>query len=287
MIHSLANPPMTRQHTHVSADQLQHIMIISEDMELVERFQLEITQSGYQVSVLHDGLRGLLAAQRMEPDLIIASWSPPRLSGLEICDRLLARGNQRSIILITENDSADERIAGLRQGASDCISMPCKMEEFMARVRCNLPRRTTQANTQETLLRCADLTLNRQTREVFRGESFIRLTAKEFDLLDYLMTNYFRVVTRTQVLENVWGYDYCGSSNIIEVYIRYLRKKLSRNSDQRLIHTVRSVGYILRKPNAKAATASIATSQQPSSQPQKTLALTPSSQPRKTLALTH
>lgn len=272
MTRSLTQSMTTQSHDHMSikklGEQLQHIMIISNDMELVESLQLEMTQAGYQVSVIHDGLRGLLAAQRVEPDLIIASWAPPRLSGLDICDRLLARGNQRSIILITENNSTDERIAGFRKGASDCISMPCNMDEFMARVRCKLPQPTAEETEEECILRCADLTLNRRTREAFRGEEFIRLTAKEFDLLNYLMSNYFRVVSRAQVLENVWGYDYCGSSNIVEVYIRYLRKKLALSSDHKLIHTVRGIGYILREPHTQEVPS------HPSAvQPNKTIAL--------------
>ena len=253
-------------------EQLRHIMIISNNMELAESLQLEMMQVGYQVSVIHDGLRGLMAAQRVEPDLVIVSWSPPRLSGLEICDRLLARGQQRAVILITESNSPDERIEGLRRGASDCISMPCNMEEFMARVRCKLPQQTAEYTEEKCILRCADLTLNRSTREVFRGENFIRLTAKEFDLLNYLMSNYFKVVTRAQVLENVWGYDYCGSSNIVEVYIRYLRKKLTLSSDHKLIHTVRGIGYILREPHSKASSSQEASPQEAAPQPRKILA---------------
>ena len=150
---------------------------------------------------------------------------------------------------MTENDSADDRIAGLYRGTADCISMPCDLTEFTARVRANLPGRTL-SSAASGVLQCADVMLNRNTREVFKGDRFVQLTAKEFDLLEYLMENYFQVVTRSQILENVWGYDYAGSSNIVEVYVRYLRKKLNVDGNCKLIHTVRSVGYILREPHA-------------------------------------
>ena len=225
--------------------QLKHIVIIAGETELAETLQMDLNAKGYQVSVVHDGMRGLLAVKRITTDLVVVSWSPPRLSGLEVCDRLRSSRIEEPIILLTEDDSAAKRIAGLEAGASDCISLPFVKEEFFARVQASLNHR--QASTHKNaVLRCAGLQLNCKTREVFRGDRFIRLTAKEFDLLAYMMNHYFQVLTRSQILENVWGYEYAGSSNIIEVYIRYLRKKLELNDEKRLIHTIRSVGYILR-----------------------------------------
>lgn len=225
---------------------LRHIIIISSKIELAETLQIELYQEGYQVSVIHDGLRGLLAIQRTAPDLIIVGWSPARLSGLEVCDRLRSNNIYEPVILLTQNDSVQDRIAGLEAGANDCISLPFIKEEFVARIHANLSQNQRRPE-QDTILRCDDILLNAQTREVFRGGNPIRLTAKEFDLLEYMMTHYFQVLTRAQILENVWGYDYLGSSNIIEVYIRYLRRKLENNGKKRIIQTVRSVGYILRE----------------------------------------
>ncbi|MEO0769616.1 MAG: response regulator transcription factor [Cyanobacteria bacterium J06649_4] len=223
-------------------------MIITDEPELAESLQIDLHSEGYQVSVINDGLRGLLAAKRVTTDLVVVGWSPPRLSGLEVCRRLRSNQGNEPIILLTQEDSPEKRIAGLEAGANDCISVPFNQEEFVARVHASLARR--QPKTQHAhVLRCADIQLNRSTREVFRGERFIRLTAKEFDLLEYLMSHYFQVLTRAQILENVWGYEYTGSSNIIEVYIRYLRRKLEKENDSRLIHTVRSVGYIFREDN--------------------------------------
>ena len=137
-------------------------------------------------------------------------------------------------------------MAGFQAGANDCISPPFVKEEFFARIHASLTH-CTPHQEQVPILRCADLQLNRNTREAFRGDRLIQLTTKEFDLLEYMMNHYFQVLTRTQIIEHVWGYDYLGNSNIIEVYIRYLRRKLEHNQDKRLIYTVRGVGYILRE----------------------------------------
>lgn len=226
--------------------QLKHIMIIADETELAETLQIELNKVGYQVSVIHDGLRGLLAVKRIATDLVIVGWAPPRLSGLEVCDRLRASKVDQPIILLTQGQDAADRIAGLEAGASDCISLPFIKAEFFARVHASLNNRRS-SDSKRSVLQCAGLQLNRETREVFRGDRLVQLTAKEFDLLAYLMSHYFQVLTRAQILENVWGYEYAGSSNIIEVYIRYLRRKLEETAEEtRLIHTVRSVGYILR-----------------------------------------
>ncbi|MEM8501656.1 MAG: response regulator transcription factor [Cyanobacteria bacterium P01_D01_bin.1] len=254
----LCSTPQRVQHR---LPQLQHIMIITDHAELAESLQMELNRKGFQVSVISDGIRGLLAIQRVATDLVVVDWSPPRISGIEICQRLRASqrnasksGTNRSIgeapiILLTQNDDVGERIAGLEAGANDCLALRCDREELLARIHANLAR-NQPLRAESAVLRCADIQLNRRTREVFRGDRFIRLTAKEFDLLEYLMRHYFQVLTRSQILENVWGYEYMGSSNVIEVYIRYLRRKLESEKEIRLIHTVRSVGYIFREEGA-------------------------------------
>lgn len=227
--------------------QPRQIILIAEQSEQAETLQLELSREGYRVSVIHDGLRGLLAVNRIVPDLVIISGSPPRLSGLEICHRLSSNRNEVPLILLTQESSVTERVAGFQAGASDCISPPIIKEEFFARLRANFPHRSL-GQVPAAILQCADLRLNRQTREVFRRDRLIQLTAKEFNLLEYLMNHYFQVLTREQILENVWGYHFMGSSNIIEVYIRYLRQKLEAGDDDpRLIQTVRGVGYVLRE----------------------------------------
>lgn len=229
-----------------NAAEYQHLVLISENAELAEMLQIGLFEQGFQVIVIRDGLRGLLTAHRMMPNLVILGWSPPRLSGLEICQRLRSIKRTTSIILITKKDSVEERVAGFNAGADDCLSLPLAKEELLARVRARLAR-THRQPAEDSLLQCAGLLLNRKTREVFRSGQLISLTAKEFDLLEYFMQYPFQVLTRTQILESVWGYNFTVSSNIIEVYVRYLRRKLGNTSENRIIHTVRSVGYVLKE----------------------------------------
>ncbi|MEM1241760.1 MAG: response regulator transcription factor [Cyanobacteria bacterium P01_H01_bin.26] len=232
-----------------------YITIITDEIELAETLQLLLNQADYRVNVIYDGLRGIRAIQQIKPSLAIVSWTPPGLTGLEICTRIKSSQNPVPVILLAPTNQAKDRIAGLYAGASDCISRPFIKEELLARIQANLvfPDRNSE---RATILRCADLQLDRKTREVFRGvglvslgkPSHIQLTAKEFDLLDYMISHSHQVLARKQIVENVWGYTYLGNSNVVEVYIRYLRVKLESDRFQRLIHTVRGVGYILREP---------------------------------------
>jgi DNA-binding response OmpR family regulator len=146
--------------------------------------------------------------------------------------------------LLTAKDEVEDRVTGLDAGADDYLVKPFSIEELLARIRAHL-RRNQEPDTD--LLQFEDLSLNRRTREVHRGKRSIELTAKEFDLLQYLMSHPRQVFTRDQILENIWGYDFLGDSNIIEVYVRYLRLKLEHDSEKRLIHTARGVGYSLRE----------------------------------------
>lgn len=221
-----------------------HILLVEDEVKLARFVELELTSEGYQVSVAHDGLSGLTMARETSPDLLILDWLLPGMTGVDICRRLRSTGNKAPVIFLTAKDEVSDRIEGLDAGADDYVVKPFSIEELLARVRAHL-RRTQEPNAD--LLQFDDLTLNRKTREVYRGQRAIELTAKEFDLLEYLMTNPRQVLTRDQILEKVWGYDFMGDSNIIEVYIRYLRLKIEENGEKRLIHTVRSVGYVLRE----------------------------------------
>lgn len=220
-----------------------HILLVEDEVKLARFVELELTSEGYQISVAHDGIAGLTLARESSPDLAILDWMLPGLPGLELCRRLRATGNKLPVILLTAKDEVSDRVAGLDAGADDYVVKPFSIEELLARVRAHL-RRTQEPNLD--ILQFEDLTLNRKTREVTRNERAIDLTAKEFDLLEYLLNHPRQVYTRDQILENVWGYDFMGDSNIIEVYVRYLRLKLEANNEKRLIHTVRGVGYVLR-----------------------------------------
>ncbi|MDJ0677425.1 MAG: response regulator transcription factor [Calothrix sp. MO_167.B42] len=220
-----------------------HILLVEDEVKLARFIELELTCEGYQVTIANDGLTGLTTARESHPDLLILDWMLPGMTGVEICRRLRSTGDQVPIILLTAKDEVGDRVAGLDAGADDYVVKPFSVEELLARVRANL-RRTQE--TDADILLFDDLKLNRATREVYRGERAIELTAKEFDLLEYLLTNPRQVITRDRILETVWGYDFMGDSNIIEVYIRYLRLKLEANNEKRLIQTVRGVGYVLR-----------------------------------------
>jgi DNA-binding response OmpR family regulator len=221
-----------------------HILLVEDEVKLARFIQLELDSEGYQVSVAHDGVEGLTLARESTPDLMILDWMLPGLTGVELCRRLRATGIKAPVILLTARDEIGDRVTGLDAGADDYVVKPFSIEELLARVRAHL-RRTQEEETD--MFQFEDLTLNRRTREVFRGKRAIELTAKEFDLLDYLLSHPRQVYTRDQILEHVWGYDFMGDSNIIEVYIRYLRLKLEEQEEKRLIHTVRGVGYVLRE----------------------------------------
>jgi DNA-binding response OmpR family regulator len=221
-----------------------HILLIEDEIKLARFIELELNSEGYRITVAHDGMAGLTLARESSPDLVILDWMLPGLTGIEVCRRLRTTGNKVPVIMLTARDEVQDRVAGLNAGADDYVVKPFSIEELLARVRAHLRR---QQEDDQDVLQFADLSLNRRTREVFRGQRAIELTVKEFDLLEYLLSHPRQVYARDQILEHVWGYDFIGDSNIIEVYIRYLRLKLEENNEKRLIQTVRGVGYVLRE----------------------------------------
>lgn len=220
-----------------------HILVIEDELKLAQFIELELKYEGYQVTVVNDGFTGMTAARESKADLILLDWMLPGISGLELCRRLRATGDKVPVILLTAKDDVSDRVAGLDAGADDYVVKPFSVEELLARIRARL-RQNQEPNRD--LLQFEDLSLNRTTREIFRGDRLIELTAKEFDLLEYLISHPRQVLSRDRILETVWGYDFMGDSNIIEVYVRYLRLKLEANNEKRLIQTVRGVGYVLR-----------------------------------------
>ncbi|MEO1428525.1 MAG: response regulator transcription factor [Cyanobacteria bacterium J06632_19] len=223
----------------------ENIILVEDEVKLAQFLEMELSSEGYNVNVAHDGMAGLILARESTPDLAILDWMLPGLSGLELCRRLRTTGSKIPIILLTAKDEVTARVEGLDAGADDYVVKPFSIEELLARIRAHLRRRTEEDNRH--ILQFEDLSLNRQTRQVFRGDRVIELTVKEFDLLEYLMGNPRQVFTRDQILEKVWGYDFVGDSNVIEVYVRYVRLKLEENNEKRLVHTVRGVGYVLRE----------------------------------------
>ncbi|MEH1945452.1 MAG: response regulator transcription factor [Nostoc sp.] len=219
-----------------------HILLIEDEVKLARFVELELNYEGYQVSIAYDGLTALTAARELHLDLVILDWMLPGLSGLEICSRLRSIAEKVPIILLTVKDEVSDRIAGLDAGADDYLVKPFSVDELLARVSASL-RRSNQAYAD--VLEFEDLSLNRHTREVYRDRRLIELTAKEFDLLEYLLAHPRQIISCDRILEEVWGYDFIGDANIIEPYINYLRLKLEANNEKCLIQTVIGVGYTL------------------------------------------
>ena len=231
---SVAKKPMTA-----------HILLVESDKTFARCVELELSCEGYTVNVAHDGFTGLAATREASPDLLILDASLPGMSGLDICRRLRATRDLVPIILLSETDEPTSCITGLDAGADDYLVKPFNFGELLARMRALL-RRTHPEDTPDQLA-FHDLQLNRLSHKVYRGGNELTLTAKEFELLDYLMSHAEQVVSRDQIMTAVWGYDFAGDTNVIEVYIRYLRNKLEADNSKRLIHTVRGVGYVLRR----------------------------------------
>ncbi len=220
-----------------------NILVVEDEVKLAQFIELELKYEGYQPIMVRDGIAGLKAIQESSPDLVLLDGMLPGLSGLEVCRRLRISGNMVPVIVLTARDEVSDRAAGLDAGADDYLVKPFSPEDLISRVKAHL---RSPVEVDPDLLQFADLSLNRRTHEVRRGDRTLELTAKEFDLLEYLISHPRQVVKREQILENVWGYDFMGDSNIIEVYIRYLRLKLEAQGEKRLIQTVRGVGYVLR-----------------------------------------
>jgi DNA-binding response OmpR family regulator len=223
-----------------------HILLVEDDPRLAEFVSQELTLEGYQVTIANNGIEGLSIARESKPDLLILDWMLPGISGLDVCMRLRKTGIEFPIIMLTAKDEIPDRVLGLNSGADDYVTKPFSMEELLARINARL-RRTQIVELDQ--LEFEDVRLNLLTREVYRGSQLIELTAKEFDLLEFLLRHPRQVMTRDQILETVWGYDFMGESNIIEVYIRALRLKLENSIPKRIIHTIRGVGYVLRESN--------------------------------------
>ncbi len=224
-------------------------VLVIEDEERIRQFlQRGLTFEGYRVDTAADGQAGLNAARENTPDIVILDWMLPGMDGIEVCRRLRA-GSATPILMLTAKDSVADRVQGLDAGADDYLVKPFAFDELMARLRALLRR---SAPVQPETLRFADLALDTGTRQAFRAERAIELTAKEYELLELFLHHPRQVLTRELIYDRVWGYDFGGESNIIEVYVRYLRQKTEAAQEARLIHTVRGVGYVLREDSPPA-----------------------------------
>jgi len=222
------------------------ILVIEDDEGITRFLRRGLAYEGYTVDIAADGQMGLIAARDNPPDLVVLDLMLPGIDGLEVCRRLRAGGDV-PILILTARDGVNDRVLGLDMGADDYMVKPFDLDELLARIRALLRR--LQPATQPKIMRFEDLTLDTGTRQASRGERVISLTAKEYELLDLFMLHPRQVLTRDVIFDRVWGYDFGGESNIIEVYIRYLRQKLEEEGEPRLLHTVRGMGYVLREPD--------------------------------------
>lgn len=224
-------------------DRHPYVLVIEPDESLAAQVSIDLKESGYEPIVAHDATSGIYQARERQPALIVIDRMLGGESGLGLCNNLRKTGTRVPVLLLMARDTIDDRVACLEAGADDYFLKPYRSEDFLRLVRLYLhpdPSTTEQ-------LRFGDLVLDLATRRALRPGRIIDLTMKEFELLKYLMEHPREVLTREQILENVWGYDFMGESNVIEVYIRYLRLKLEDEGQKRLIQTVRGVGYVLRE----------------------------------------
>ena len=222
------------------------ILVVDDDRAVRESLRRSLSFNGYAVDLAHDGVEALEMIASDRPDGLVLDVMMPRLDGLEVCRHLRSPGDALPILVLTARDSVSERVAGLDAGADDYLPKPFALEELLARMRALL-RRTKPEDAESVAMKFSDLALDPVTREVTRGVRRISLTRTEFALLEMLIANPRRVLTRSRILEEVWGFDFPTSGNALEVYIGYLRRKTEADGELRLIHTVRGVGYVLRE----------------------------------------
>ncbi|MFB4160415.1 response regulator transcription factor [Geomicrobium sp. JSM 1781026] len=224
-----------------------NILVIEDEKRLARLLTLELMHEGYEAEAIYDGESGLDMAINGNWDLILLDVMLPGLSGLEVLRRYRRLNSTTPIIMLTARNEVPDRVSGLDLGANDYLSKPFETEELLARIRVQLRSQPTSEEQKENaVLEFEGLRLDPRTREVYREDTHIELTRREFDLLQYLLANQGQVLEREQLIQTVWGYDYYGDTNVVDVYIRYLRKKIDADHSP-LIHTVRGIGYVLKK----------------------------------------
>ena len=233
----------------------EHVLIIEDEQNIARVLQLELEFEGYAVDIAYTGTDGLIKYREKQWDLILLDLMLPGLSGLDVLRRIRTTESETPVILLTAKSNLEDKVIGLDLGANDYVTKPFEIEELLARVRSSirfnksshsLPIKKENVHVFHTLM------LNEQTRDITNGGMPINLTPREYDLLLYLMRHPNQVLTREQLLDAVWGFDYHGDTNVVDVYIRYVRKKLEENEKSSHIQTVRGVGYVLKEQRNEA-----------------------------------
>jgi two-component system response regulator MprA len=222
------------------------LLVVDDDPKILSMLRRGLSFEGYQVETAEDGPHALAAARDRLPDLVVLDVMMPGIDGIEVCRRLRTGAGDVPILMLTARDTVQDRVAGLDAGADDYLVKPFAFDELLARVRALL-RRSRPTEERDGLLRFADVELSPASRQAFRGGAAINLTAREFGLLEFFLRNPRIVLTRDTIFERVWGSDFLGGTNVIDVHVKALRDKLEANGGPRLIQTVRGVGYALRE----------------------------------------
>lgn len=221
------------------------ILIVEDESKIARFVELELKYEGYEVEIASDGRSGLEKALQKDINLVLLDIMLPGISGIEVCRRVRMESDV-PVIMLTAKDDVTDKVAGLDIGADDYMTKPFAIEELLARIRVALNRHTKQVQPKQDILKVGNLKLNLSGHSAFYGEEELILTKKEYELLEYLIRNKNIAITREQLLNNVWDYEYLGDTNVVDVYIRYLRQKIDDKYGIRLINTVRGVGYIIK-----------------------------------------
>ncbi len=222
------------------------ILVVDDDANLLKMMRRTLIYEGFSVQTAENGVDALRVLEKKRVDVIVLDWMMPEMDGITLTAELRAMGDDTPILMLTARDTVEDRVTGLDSGADDYLMKPFAPSELQARLRALL-RRFKKTSPTAKPLTFSDLSLDPGTREVRRGDRRIELTPKEFDLLQYFLINPRQVLPRDRILEEIWGYDFGGAENVLEVYIGYLRRKMEAGGKPRLIHTVRGVGYALRE----------------------------------------
>ncbi len=222
------------------------ILVIDDDEKITSMLRRGLAFEGYDVHTARNGVEGLSMVLTADPDLIILDVMMPQIDGFEVCRRLREGGSKVPVLMLTAKDEVENRVKGLDTGADDYLVKPFALEELLARVRALLRRKEPGGDSSDHRLVFEDIVMDMDSREVLRSGQRLELTAKEFDLLHLFMQNPKRLLTRDLIMDKIWGYDYSGESNVLEVYIAMIRQKTEEHGGKRVIQTIRGAGYILR-----------------------------------------
>ena len=223
------------------------VLVVDDDRAVRDSLRRSLEFNGYEVVLAADGAEGLVAVGAQHPDVVVVDVMMPRLDGIETTRALRAAGNDVPVLVLTARDAVGDRVEGLDAGADDYLTKPFALEELLARLRALLRRVVPDEDGESEVLSFADLTMDVASRDVSRGGRAIELTRTEFTLLEMFLRRPRRVLDRSFILEEVWGYDFPTSANSLEVYVGYLRRKTEAEGEQRLLHTVRGIGYVLKE----------------------------------------